>query len=267
MTIDIVKTGALALLAAATLAAPAAAVRVQLVVIGAIASGTDGGNDLDSVDVINNVYVEHYAPGSVFGSIGSLAGKAIIFRTVYDVDLPDVPVGAGGVFSDPVGDWTLAMTPTLTIGGVSHAVFTQPYGAIYGGSAAFTLGDGTPDTMAGTFSGFSFDLSTITHIFNQQVDFSAILPSAFLSTDTMLPGDAGLPGRGYGNAAASGSGTFNFISQTCFFTCSYKQAIGSFTLNRILVSAAPEPESWALMLLGFGLIGVMARRRPSSIAA
>lgn len=42
-------------------------------------------------------------------------------------------------------------------------------------------------------------------------------------------------------------------------------AVGNFTLDDISfgpsVSAAPEPASWAMMILGFGVIGVALRRR------
>ena len=263
------KSSALALLAVtAVSAAPAAAVRVQLIATGTIGSGTDGGTDLTSVDVINNIYVEHYAPGSVFGTIGSLIGKAITFRTVYETDSPYLPIGAGGVFDDGGNGWTLDMAPTVTIGGISHDVYTHPYGAIYGAAATLGLTDGAPDALSGAFSGFSFGLSTITNILYRQIGFNGTLPSAFFSTNAVLPGDAGLPGRGYANAAASGTGSFDFTAQTCFINCSSKQAIGTFTLNRILFSAAPEPENWALLLLGFGLTGAMARRRrPSSVTA
>lgn len=37
--------------------------------------------------------------------------------------------------------------------------------------------------------------------------------------------------------------------------------------SRWSISALPEPASWALMVVGFGLVGTAARRRPRAIAA
>jgi hypothetical protein len=42
-------------------------------------------------------------------------------------------------------------------------------------------------------------------------------------------------------------------------------AVGAFSLN--IVSAVPEPETFALMLAGLGLMGVIARRRKAKQAA
>jgi hypothetical protein len=33
------------------------------------------------------------------------------------------------------------------------------------------------------------------------------------------------------------------------------------------VNAIPEPESWALLIIGFGVIGVTARRRRTAVSA
>jgi hypothetical protein len=43
--------------------------------------------------------------------------------------------------------------------------------------------------------------------------------------------------------------------------------IGSLVTIEGPVSAAPEPATWAMMLVGFGLIGMMMRTRPTALAA
>lgn len=42
--------------------------------------------------------------------------------------------------------------------------------------------------------------------------------------------------------------------------------LDSVSLTGDYVSAAPEPGTWAMLMLGFGLIGVMVRRRPRATA-
>ncbi|WP_292993984.1 FxDxF family PEP-CTERM protein [Nitrosomonas sp.] len=42
-------------------------------------------------------------------------------------------------------------------------------------------------------------------------------------------------------------------------------ANGNFTLSEFVVSAVPEPETYAMLLAGLGLLGFMARRRKESI--
>jgi hypothetical protein len=38
-------------------------------------------------------------------------------------------------------------------------------------------------------------------------------------------------------------------------------------LDGVSLTAVPEPASWALMLAGFGLVGLAARRRTTTLAA
>ncbi|MET3130674.1 hypothetical protein AAKU55_000932 [Oxalobacteraceae bacterium GrIS 1.11] len=40
---------------------------------------------------------------------------------------------------------------------------------------------------------------------------------------------------------------------------------GAFGANGTLISAVPEPETYAMMLAGFGLLGFMARRRKNTV--
>jgi hypothetical protein len=41
----------------------------------------------------------------------------------------------------------------------------------------------------------------------------------------------------------------------------------SFLLTPFVAPAIPEPASWALMIAGFGIAGIMARRRVACVAA
>lgn len=42
--------------------------------------------------------------------------------------------------------------------------------------------------------------------------------------------------------------------------------VAAFTLGNVQFGAIPEPESWALMILGFGIVGATARRRRKAFA-
>jgi PEP-CTERM motif-containing protein len=64
------------------------------------------------------------------------------------------------------------------------------------------------------------------------------------------------------NAATAGSHTF----QMSYGECCGGPAVIRFTVNDTPVTGAPEPATWGLMLVGFGGLGAMLRRRRSAIA-
>jgi hypothetical protein len=37
--------------------------------------------------------------------------------------------------------------------------------------------------------------------------------------------------------------------------------VGQYALNQAIFRAVPEPSTWAMMLIGFGLVGFSLRRR------
>ena len=74
------------------------------------------------------------------------------------------------------------------------------------------------------------------------------------------------------NAFSSAGGTFNAGVNTLTFTVrNFAQNGGNPTgLNVDVVGSAtavPEPASWALMVVGFGMVGFATRRRSAAIAA
>lgn len=266
MKTPIITLAACAMLA--TTVAPATARTVKLTVNGLISNGSDGGNDL--IDVTNGPggYTEIFAPGSVFGSIGSLTGKSIKFTAVYDTASPLLPVGTGGSFSDTAGDWAYSLHATVTIDGVTREfVHVEPVflGLLY--SAALGLTDGSPDGLSGDFNAFTYSGNVITDYSNGSFGFASTLPGSFFGTDAVLPGQLPGPGFGFAHAPAVGVGTFSLDQQTCFLTCSYKLAAADFSLTSISFGAIPEPADWALMLTGFGLIGLRTRSRRRPVAA
>ena len=254
--------GVLAFIAIAVAAAPGHARLVKLTVAGHVTSGSDGGNDLDNVTNGPGGYVEHFVPGTVFGTAGDLTGAAIRFTFIYDADDIDQPVGVGGVFDDTLGQWTYDAKRSLTIGGVTHDFLPlQPVFNLIALGSTLTLVDGTPDGLSGNFTGFTQSGNVYSDYRTAALSFAGILPASFFSTDAVLPGE--LPGPGYGLAGAGSTGTGSFLltRQTCFLTCSYKAATGNFALTAISFGAVPEPAAWTLMLAGFAMVGLTARRR------
>ena len=136
--------------------APAHARLVKLTVAGHITSGSDGGNDLDNVTNGPGGYVEHFAPGSVFGTIGDLTGNAIRFSFIYDTNDVAQPLGVGGVFDDQAGQWAYDATKAVTIGAVTHDFLPlQPVFTFIALTATLGVTDGTPDGLSGNFTGFT----------------------------------------------------------------------------------------------------------------
>ncbi len=60
-------------------------------------------------------------------------------------------------------------------------------------------------------------------------------------------------------------GTYGF--QLAYGETAGGPAVLGFTVNDTPVGGTPEPESWALMIAGFGLVGAFQRRRVKTVAA
>lgn len=252
-------------------AAPAAARRGLFTLSATITSGTDTGNDLVYADYINGQLTEHFAPGTIFGAPGSLAGQAVSFSFLYDTNAASLPTVAGGVFDDLTGEWGLAIDPIVTIGGATQHVIlpTVGSGANYTIVPASTFGlvDGAPDGVTGNFTSGTVLRTLFDAYTSAAIDFSATLPSGFLSTDTLLPGALPTIDHGYASSAATGTGSFAFSYARCLFSCSYKAAQASFIVDHVTFADVPEPATWAMLVIGFGATGLMSRRRATTVVA
>jgi hypothetical protein len=249
-------------IAAVFAAAPATARKGLMTVVGTVTTGTDTGNDLVSVDYVGGQLVATFAPGNFFGTSGSLAGKEVAFRFLYDTAAPVLPTVAGGVFDDQSGEWAMSLDPVVTVGGVARNLLQPPSGTAVYYLATATLGlvDGAPDAISGNFTSGTYVSTLIDHVSSGAFAFTAILPASFLSTDALLPGAVPAPHYGFARSAATGSGSFTFIEQSCLFTCSLKTASAAFDVTYVTAGAVPEPAVWAMMLVGFGIAGAMGRR-------
>jgi len=122
-----------------------------------------------------------------------------------------------------LGDFTYSTSTCLALGGgSSNGTFTIDFG---------------PDSFSGTFDGGSTPSDT-----------AGISDTAWLFT--ILSGTGRFEGA---------SGTFEGSGLADARTRPTHVVIGF--IGDINAPAVPEPASWALMLLGFGAIGVVSRRR------
>ncbi len=145
-----------------------------------------------------------------------------------------------------------------TVGGASVDLIKGGYGAITGTSVDMlgTPGPGSLTQSFGTASGQQY------------------LLSFDLSSNGGGGGGSGLLGVSLnGGAAVDFNGSTNFTSHTLNFTGTGNPFALTFTsaasgysgavLDNVSVTAVPEPETYALMLTGLGLMGAIARRRKS----
>lgn len=253
--------------AAVFVAAPAAARKGLMTVIGTITTGSDGGNELVSTEYVGGQLVATFAPGNVFGTTGSLAGQQVMFKFLYDTAAPTLPAVAGGVFDDQIGEWAMTLDPVVSVGGVARNLLNPPTGTAvyYLATAKLGLVDGTPDAITGNFTSATYVSTLIDHFWSTSLDFNAVLPANFLSTDALLPGAVAAPRYGFAHSTATGSGAFTFTEQSCLFSCSLKTATAAFGVTSVTVGPVPEPAEWAMMLAGFGIAGAVSRRRRTAL--
>lgn len=153
--------------------------------------------------------------------------------------------------------WTLTGA-TFTDGGIATGSFTFDAGT--GQVSAFSLsvtGGNTP-----VFAPFTWNEATATY-------------ANLLGTDGVLSFRDNLSSRQLrlapGGALTDAGGTIaldlgNLFAADCF-NCNPFRAFASGSLVAAAAPAVPEPGTWALMLLGFGAVGLAFRRRPAPLPA
>jgi hypothetical protein len=133
-----------------------------------------------------------------------------------------------------------------------------------GSGTSLDVGDIGAASSAGEFQLSTLGLSGVNNYFFQ-VQSDVTGASSFLSdfnpNGSVSSSILGVSGSGLtSNAASPISTSFNLTPGTVYDLQVSGAAGTSFIANVQAVSAAPEPATWALMVLGIGAIGVAMRR-------
>lgn len=145
---------------------------------------------------------------------------------------------AGQLFQGKLtGNFAVVSSAPLTVGGKTYAAGANLLSGTFTQTLLYGTPSGTVATMLAATSGGSAismtsDFLDFTGVANYSVNLplSAVRPALF---------------------AASGSALRSFVATSS----------GAFGSDAPAVTAVPEPESWALLIAGFAMVGVAARRR------
>ncbi|GGI90585.1 hypothetical protein GCM10007973_28610 [Polymorphobacter multimanifer] len=160
--------------------------------------------------------------------------QSVNARFTLDASMPSGVVNNAGAFSllGATGNFSILANNPITANGITgfnllSAVFT-------GGSV-----NGTVGSSAGSFGSSTEGGGTITYT------------SDFLSFDQISNSDFSLALTAVTNAFSTNGNRVN----------DFRATIGGQFSSEPLPSFVPEPGTWAMLILGFGLVGVSARRR------
>lgn len=107
-------------------------------------------------------------------------------------------------------------------------------------------------TSANRITGFSFDWGT---------------PDSY-NTLTFLNGTGGTVNPTVtGGGLAAGRYTYTFADSDNVRSVNFGTTERAFEIDNLSVTAVPEPASWALMLVGFAMVGASVRRRSTNVVA
>lgn len=154
-----------------------------------------------------------------------------------------------------------SLTPSYTNGPVTFTSnklfgFNDAYGKPYisddnaGGSSSNTFTIASTTSALGLFLGSAFGGATYSYIVNG-VAGSITVPALNSTTFLGFTSTSGPVSVAFNVAGGSGDGVANS-----------ELDVPQFIAGNAITGAAPEPATWAMMLLGFGGIGVAMRRRP-----
>ncbi len=237
--------------------------------------GTLTNSGASSMNLFNADVMVH--GGVINGGQMSFAGLNTVSGTVTNGVGGQVSVsGSAGetIFWDPfTNSGTVKVTPGST------AVFFGPVygsGLFHGGGTFHFAGDVFPGMSPGlmTLGGsIIFSGGTLTMELGGLTPGSGHDKLVFLSGSTVSLAGIGLNVEYWGGwTAAAGqtydlfdwnglSGSFSSVALPALASGLAWNTSALYTTGEISVAAVPEPETWALMLAGLGLLGFAARRR------
>ena len=225
----IVVRASLVVLAAALAAAPASAAVIVSVEGAGVSAPTLSGYTF-SKDTLNNTV--NGGGSLVFGNSGITGTTSSGWITIADANVYG-GVGGTGKYGSVTGSSTINLSSAVNYFGL--------WGSALDGNNAVALYNN--DTLLGTWA-----------------------------LQSVLQGSPSFSSAYYGNPFGGGNtgeayAFFNFRSDSAFNKVQLIQNGGGgfefddLTVGQSIVGAAPDPATWMTMLTGFGLIGMMMRRR------
>ena len=127
-----------------------------------------------------------------------------------------------------------------------------------GSSYLSVLGGGSATyTFSGLVNSFQFDWGSIDA-------YNTLTIASSMGGMIVIPGSANFnnPANGDQSApATNGLFTVTGAAGETFSSVTFASTANSFEVDNLAIAAVPEPATWAMMLIGFGLIGATARYR------
>lgn len=166
-------------------------------------------------------------------TLATTASAATIIVDFNDLTAPGF-TGNFGVFANSVG-------------GIAATVNGTPFLAV-----PSNAGSGDADyTPGGAILSFTFDWGT---------------PDGY-NTLSFFSGNT-LVGPSYtGAGLAPGTYTYNFLATDNVTRVNFASSSAAFEIDNLVTTTVPEPAAWALMIVGFAMVGAASRRRSFAVAA
>ncbi len=219
-------------------------------------------NTIYGVTTGNNIYTLNQATGAAT-FVKALSSAVINPSLGYGIDF------------NPVNDYggTLASLRLISSAGNNYGINVAT-GAV--GNAASNIGAGFSGAAYTNSSTTGAPASTGLYYINSSTDTLSFAPSAFNAPTISLVGSLGidvLKANGF-EVLPNGQAYAGFTVDDGVLTTGIygvdlatgaATSLGTFngTLNGLTVAAVPEPETYALMMAGLGIVGFMAKRRKS----
>lgn len=210
--------------------------------IAALAALATAGAANAATELVVNGSFESNVIASPYAQLSAVTGwtSSVGGNTAFEIQKGATQGGLGG-FNPVAADGTQYLElNTESLSSLSQSIATTA-GGTYALSFAYS---GRPDTPGGASS------------------LMNVYWGSTLLTPTALVGNTGGVWQSYSqNLTALGSSTvLRFESIGPVSAPTY----GSYLDNVSVMAAVPEPETYAMMLLGLGLLGFMARRKPAA---